>query len=50
MVERDVEVWRLLTHARGKKELGPTKTKYPPEVDFPVSLSQAKSEAAPAAA
>ena len=33
VVDREVDVWRLLTHARGKWEFGPESTRNPPEVE-----------------
>ena len=43
VVERDVDVCRLLTQASGKKVLGPCSTRNPPDVDLPVRRSPAKS-------
>ena len=39
----ETEVWRFDTQARGKKELGPFNTRYPPEVDLASDFSPAKS-------
>ena len=34
VVDQDVAVWRFITHATGNHEMGPARTKKPPDVDF----------------
>ena len=46
VVDLEVEVCLLLSHARGKLVLGPLRTKYPPEVLRAPSFSPAKSASA----
>ena len=43
MVEREVEAWRLLSHAKGTNVLGPTRAKKPPDVLLASCFSPAKS-------
>ena len=46
VVDLEVEVCLLLSHARGKCEFGPFRTRYPPEVLLAPSFSPAKSASA----
>lgn len=46
VVEREVEVCLLLSHAQGKCDFGPFSTRYPPEVLRAPSFSPAKSASA----